>query len=119
MLWWLGLLIVNWKEPRHVYRYPERPDAGCAASAGAPDGPDLQRRAVTRVGVAGTRGRDDGLLPLGGLLEEPDGIRLGAEVPRVRPEGGKISVEGHPPKDTGTEGAVGQEDARKGPPSYR
>src|SRR5438128_8056550 len=115
MLWWLGLLIVNWKEPRHVYRYPERPDAGCAASAGAPDGPDLQRRAVTRVGVAGTRVRDDRLAAAGGHLRGARCHPLGRGGTRSEARGREDLGRGQPADDHGHEGAGGGGEGREGP----
>src|SRR5437016_12343730 len=62
--------------------YDEGPDAGAAASSGTPNGPDLQRRAVTRVRVACTRGRDDRLAAAGGHLRGARCHPLGGGGPR-------------------------------------
>src|SRR5207249_2572196 len=52
-------------------------------------------------------------LPLVDIFEEPDVIRLVAEVPGVRPEDVKISVEGNLLTITGTKEQVAQEKAEK------
>src|SRR5260370_36927678 len=53
-------------------------------------------------------------LPLVDIFEEPDVIRLVAEVPGVRPEGVKISVEGNPLTTKGTEEQRAEEEAETG-----
>ena len=52
-------------------------------------------------------------LPLVDIFEEPDVIRLVAEVPGVRPEDVKISVEGNLLTITGTKEQVAEEKAEK------
>src|SRR5216117_4243012 len=52
-------------------------------------------------------------LPLVDIFEEPDVIRLVAEVPGVRPEDVKISVEGNLLTITGTKAQVAEEKAEK------
>src|SRR3989442_11984993 len=52
-------------------------------------------------------------LPLVDIFEEPDVIRLVAEVHGVRSEGVKISVESNQLTTTGTKEQVGQEKAEK------
>src|SRR5437879_13255268 len=48
--------------------YDEGPDAGSAASAGTPHGPDLQRRGVRSVRGACSRDRVDRMANAGGLV---------------------------------------------------
>src|SRR2546422_11674908 len=52
-------------------------------------------------------------LPLVDIFDEPDVIRLVAEVPGVRPEDVKISVEGNLLTITGTKAQVAEEKAEK------
>jgi HSP20 family protein len=52
-------------------------------------------------------------LPLVDIFEEPDSIRLIAEIPGVRPEEVKISVEGNLLTITGTKQQVAEERAEK------
>src|SRR5437667_12862709 len=52
-------------------------------------------------------------LPLVDIFEEPDVIRMVAEVPGVRPEDVKISVEGNLLTITGTKAQVAEEKAEK------
>ncbi|HMH55784.1 MAG TPA: Hsp20/alpha crystallin family protein [Gemmatimonadales bacterium] len=54
-----------------------------------------------------------GWVPLVDIFEEPDVIRLVAEVPGVKPEDVKISVEGHLLTITGTKEQVAEERAEK------
>ncbi|HEV8264773.1 MAG TPA: Hsp20/alpha crystallin family protein [Gemmatimonadales bacterium] len=54
-----------------------------------------------------------GWLPLVDIFEEPDAIRLVAEVPGVRPEDVKISVEGNLLTIRGTKEQVAEEKAEK------
>src|SRR5438552_7549004 len=95
--------------------YDEGPDAGSAASAGTPNGPDLQRRAVTRVRVACTRGRDNRLAAAGGHLRRarrhpPGGGSTWSEA-RGREDLGR----GQPADDHGHKGAGGRGEGREGP----
>jgi HSP20 family protein len=52
-------------------------------------------------------------LPLVDIFEEPDGIRLVAEVPGVKPEDVKISVAGNLLTITGTKQQVAEEEAEQ------
>jgi HSP20 family protein len=54
-----------------------------------------------------------GWVPLVDIFEEPDVIRLVAEVPGVKPEDVKISVEGHVLTISGTKEQVAEEKAEK------
>src|SRR2546425_8417192 len=105
----------NLKEARYVQCYTEGPDAGSAASPGAPDGPHLQRRAAPRVRVARTRGRDDRLAAARGHLRgarchPPGGGGAWGETRGREDHGGE-----QPADDQGHEAAGGGGEGREGP----
>src|SRR5438034_2304937 len=95
--------------------YDEGPDAGSAASAGTPHGPDFQRRAVTRVRVVCTRGRDDRLAAAGGHLRGARCHPLGGGGTRSEARGREDLGRGQPADDHGHEGAGGGGEGREGP----
>src|SRR5438552_2424451 len=95
--------------------YDEGPDAGSAASAGTPHGPDFQRRAVTRVRVVCTRGRDDRLAAAGGHLRGARCHPLGRGGTRSEARGREDLGRGQPADDHGHEGAGGRGEGREGP----
>src|SRR6266849_10944262 len=103
------------KEPRYVQRYTEGPDAGAAASPGAPHWPDLQRRAATRVGVARTRGRDDRLAAAGGHLRRARCHPPGGGGPWGEARGREDHGGEQPADDQGHEGAGGGREGRESP----
>src|SRR5712692_9365002 len=94
--------------------YAEGPDAGAAASAGAPHGPDLQRP-VPRIRVARTRGCDHGLAAARGHLRgtrcDPPGGGGAWSTARGREDLGR----GQFAYGQGHEGAGGRGEGREGP----